>query len=186
MILETERLRLRPWLTADAEALYRYACDPAVAAAAGWPVHTDVGHSRRIIRDILSLPETFAVELKELGDPVGSIGVMTGKRSCLELPDDEGEVGYWLGAPFWGRGLMGEAVRRIMEHAVADLKLKKLWGVCSRSNIRSMRVLERCGFSESAAVPDRLCAAGKRVFAMTAPECFAAFGRRQELSVSLP
>ena len=167
MILETERLRLRPWVAADAEALYRYACDPAVAAAAGWPAHTDVEHSRRIIRDILTLPETFAVELKELGHPVGSIGVMTGKRSCLDLPDDEGEIGYWIGAPFWGRRLMPEAVRRITEHAFADLGLKKLWGVCSESNTLSMKVLEKCGFHETSAVPDRLRAARKHVFAMT-------------------
>lgn len=174
MILETERMLLRPWVTADAEALYRYAGDPVVAAAAGWPVHTDVEHSRRIIRDILSLPETFAVELKELGHPVGSIGVMTGKRSCLDLPDDEGEIGYWLGVPFWGRRLMPEAVRRIMEHAFAELGLKKLWGVCSQNNLRSMKMLERCGFRESAAVPDRFRAAQKHVFVITSPEYLAA------------
>ena len=51
MILETERLILRPWDESDAEDLYRYASDPAVGPIAGWPVHTSVENSREIIHD---------------------------------------------------------------------------------------------------------------------------------------
>ena len=49
MTLETERLILRPWEEADAEACYRYAKDPRVGPMAGWPVHTSVENSRQII-----------------------------------------------------------------------------------------------------------------------------------------
>ena len=169
MVLETERLRLRPWILADAEALYRYARDPRIGAGAGWATHPNVEYSRRIIREVLSLPGTFAVELKEDAGAVGSIGVMTGGRSCLDLPDDEGEIGYWLGAPFWGRGLMREAVRRLAGYAFNDLKLAKLWGVCSEDNLRSKRVLERCGFRTlpPGALPATVRASGKYVAVLT-------------------
>ena len=101
-ILETERLVLRPWKESDAEECYRYAQDPRVGPAAGWPVHTSVENSRRIIRDVLSVPETYAIVLKETGLPIGSIGL---HHNDLAEKDDEAELGYWLGVPYWGREL---------------------------------------------------------------------------------
>ena len=53
-MMETERLLLRPWQESDAEALYRWASDPEVGPAAGWPPHTSVENSRDIIRTVLS------------------------------------------------------------------------------------------------------------------------------------
>ncbi|MBQ9068714.1 MAG: GNAT family N-acetyltransferase, partial [Eggerthellaceae bacterium] len=73
MMLETERLILRPWEESDAEDLYRYASDPEVGPIAGWPIHTSVENSREIIREVLSAPETYAVVLREVGHAVGSI-----------------------------------------------------------------------------------------------------------------
>ena len=61
MTFETNRIVLRPWAESDAEDLYRYARDPRVGPAAGWPVHTSVENSREIIRDVLSAEETYAV-----------------------------------------------------------------------------------------------------------------------------
>ena len=65
MILETNRLILRPWCESDAEYLYTYASDPEVGPPAGWPPHTSVENSREIIRTVLSKPETYAVCLKK-------------------------------------------------------------------------------------------------------------------------
>ena len=70
MILQTERLFLRPWEDSDAEELYKYAKDPRVGPIAGWPVHTSVENSLEIIRGVLSEPETYAVVLKETGLPM--------------------------------------------------------------------------------------------------------------------
>ena len=74
MILETERLILRPWREDDVANLYIYASDPDVGPPAGWPPHTSVENSLEIIRTVLSAPETYAVCLKENGKPIGSIG----------------------------------------------------------------------------------------------------------------
>lgn len=56
-VLETERLILRPWEESDAEECYKYAKDPLVGPAAGWPVHTSVENTRQVIRDVLMVPQ---------------------------------------------------------------------------------------------------------------------------------
>ena len=137
MILETERLILRPWEETDAEECYRYAKDPRVGPSAGWPVHTSAENSRQIIQDVLSAPETYAIVLKETGLPVGSIGL---HRNDLARKDDEMELGYWLGVPWWGRGIVPEAARELLRHAFEDLGLARVWcgsseGLLSRESL---------------------------------------------------
>ena len=80
MELQTKRLILRAWKESDAEALYKYARNPNVGPIAGWPPHTSVENSREIIKAVLSTPETYAVVLKETGEAVGSIGIMTARN----------------------------------------------------------------------------------------------------------
>lgn len=146
MTLKTERLLLRPWQESDAEDLFKYASSPDIGPIAGWPVHTSVENSLDVIRNVLSVPETYAVVLKEKGHAVGSVGLMIGKKSHMELPDTEGEVGYWIGVPYWGQGLIPEAIREIQRHAFEDLKLQKLWCGYFDGNNKSKRVQEKCGF----------------------------------------
>ena len=146
MKLETERLILRPWRETDAESLYGYAKDERVGPAAGWPPHTSVENSREIIRGVLSEPETYAVCRKEDDRAIGSIGLMIGSASGLSLPDNEGELGYWIGVPFWGQGFIPEAVRGLIRYAFEKLRLEKLWCGYFDGNEKSKRVQEQCGF----------------------------------------
>ena len=146
MIIETERLILRPWDETDAESLFEYAKDDRVGPIAGWPPHTSVENSREVIKTVLSAPETYAVCLKEDYRAIGSIGLMVGKQSNLDLPEDEGEIGYWLGVPFWGQGLIPEAVRELIRHAFGNLHLTRLWCGYFDGNEKSKRVQEKCGF----------------------------------------
>jgi len=124
MILETERLILRPWEEADAKECYQYARDPRVGPIAGWAVHTSVENSRQVIRDVLMVPETYAIILKESGLPIGSIGL---HHNDLAEKEDEAELGYWLGVPYWGQGLVPEAARELLRHAFEDLNLFRVF-----------------------------------------------------------
>ncbi len=146
MILQTERLILRPWEEADAEALYKYAKNPNVGPIAGWMPHTSVENSREIIQNVLSAPETYAVVLKGESEPVGSIGLMVGKRSNIEIADNEGEIGYWIGEPYWGRGLIPEAARELIRYAFEEIGLDNLWCGYFDGNEKSKRAQEKCGF----------------------------------------
>ena len=143
MILQTKRLILRPWSENDAEELYKYASDPEVGPPAGWPPHTSVENSREIIRTVLSALETYAVCLKENGKPIGSIGL---HRNDLAEKDDEYELGYWIGKPFWGQGLIPEASRELLRYAFEDLGMSRIWCGYYDGNEKSRRVQEKLGF----------------------------------------
>lgn len=147
MILKTERLILRPWEESDAESLYKYAKDDRVGPIAGWPPHTSVENSLEIIKNVLVVPETYAVCLKDDNRAIGSIGLMIGKQSNLDLPDNEAELGYWVGVPFWGQGIIPEAAKELMLHGFKDLKLQAIWCGYFDGNEKSKRVQEKCGFS---------------------------------------
>ncbi len=146
MKLETERLILRHWQEDDAKSLYRYAKDPLVGPAAGWKPHESVAESRTIIQTVFNGNEIFAVTLKETGEPVGCIGITPSRCKPLAEGSMELEIGYWIGVPYWGQGLIPEAVRRIQEIAFADGVCDVLWSAHYDGNIKSRRVQEKCGF----------------------------------------
>ena len=147
MQLFTSRLLLRPWAEVDAPDLFALAKDPRVGPIAGWPPHTSVENSREIIRTVLSADETYAVCLAGSGRAIGSIGLMIGSASNLALPNNEGELGYWLGVPYWGQGLIPEACEALIKHAFEDRGLNKLWCGYFDGNEKSRRVQEKCGFT---------------------------------------
>lgn len=146
MELRTERLLLRPWLESDAAELYKYAKDPQVGPIAGWPPHQCVEDSLAVIRTVFSVPETYAVVSKETGLPIGCIGLKTGDATDMTDKDDECELGYWLGVPYWGQGLMTEAAKEMIRHAFENCGMTKVWCGYYDGNYRSKRVQEKCGF----------------------------------------
>lgn len=146
MQLTTERLILRPWCEADAESLYKYASDERVSAPTGFPVHTSVENSREIIRNVLSMGENYAVCLKTDGVAIGSIGLKIGAKSNFDLPETEGELGFWIGVPFWGQGFIPEAARELIRYAFDELHLTRLWCGYFDGNKKSKRAQEKCGF----------------------------------------
>lgn len=146
-MIETERLVLRPWREEDAPSLFKYARDPAVGPVAGWPSHKSEEESLAVIRTVFMKPEVYAVCIKPGDEPVGCCALMIGNRSNLGMPKDEAEVGYWIGRPYWGRGLIPEAVFALERRAFCDLNLKRLWCGYFEGNEQSKRVQEKCGFS---------------------------------------
>lgn len=145
MILETERLILRPWDESDAEEYYKYAKDDRIGPPCGWHPHTSVEQTRQVIRDYFSAPEIFAIVLKETGLPIGSIGLHFDNRDIVK-EDNEAELGYWLGVPYWGQGIIPEASREMLRHAFEDINLEKVWCGYYEGNEKSKRAQEKVGF----------------------------------------
>ena len=140
--LETERLVLRPWREEDAAALFKYARDPAVGPAAGWPVHKDEADSLNILRTVLMKENTRAVTIKGSDEPVGSIGYFPSDGSASK---GEPEIGYWIGVPFWGRGYIPEAVKALIARCFSE-GAARVWCAHFEGNEKSRRVIEKCGF----------------------------------------
>ena len=145
-MLETERLILRRWDESDADSLYEYARDPDVGPVAGWPAHRSVEESLEVIRNVFNGKETYAICLKSDNKAIGAIGLKFKGDTDMTERDDECELGYWLGKPFWGRGLMTEAAMETLRHAFEDLDMTKVWAGYYEGNTRSKRVQEKCGF----------------------------------------
>ncbi len=158
MILTTERLILRRWEDSDAEDLYEYAKDPDVGPIAGWPAHRSIAESRDVIRNVLQGREAYAICLKTDNRPIGTIELKLNGRTDMTESDDECELGYWLGKPFWGQGIMPEAAKEMLRHAFEDIGMTKVWIGYYDGNTKSKRVQEKCGFryqwkSENVDVP---------------------------------
>lgn len=146
-MIETERLLLRPWADTDAGALFRYASHRDIGPIAGWLPHTSVENSLEIIRTVFSAPETYAVVLKETGVPVGCCGIMfSDTLHTADMEQNEAEIGYWIGKPYWGQGLIPEAVKALLSRCFEDLTLDAVWCGHYEGNTRSKRVIEKCGF----------------------------------------
>ncbi|QBF27135.1 N-acetyltransferase [Pseudomonas tructae] len=146
MKLETERLTLRPWHATDAADLYEYARDPRVGPIAGWPVHTSVEHSAQIISTVFNHPEVYALEFKDSQRVIGCVGILIGSDSNFQISDQEGEIAYWIGVPYWGQGLVPEAVCTVMQHAFNTLELQALWCGYFADNRQSQVAQAKCGF----------------------------------------
>lgn len=141
--LETERLILRSWRKKDAPNLYEYAKNPNVGPHAGWKPHESVYESKTIIAQLFMNNICWAMIDKETNKPIGSIAFEEDKFR----PDVKSkELGYSLSEDFWGRGLMTEAAKRVIRYAFEELKLDVLMIRTGDSNLRSQRVIEKCGF----------------------------------------
>ena len=119
--METERILLRHWQESDAEALFKYASDPDVGPRAGWPAHKSVEESLEIIRTFFHNDTTWAIVLKETGEAIGCIGYYTHETSNIPIGENDCEVGYWIGKPYWNRGICTEKLSR--------------WRLCGKSPV---------------------------------------------------
>ena len=143
--LETQRLILRPWQMEDLEDFYEYASIDGLGQMAGWMPHRSLEESRTILNLFMDGKKTFALEYKETGKVIGSLGIEEPN------PDPEKslygrEIGYALHKDHWGQGLMPEAVKAVISWCFDDLHYDFL--ICCHFdwNHQSKRVIEKCGF----------------------------------------
>src|SRR5262245_13239994 len=126
-------IRLREVVDADVPLFFEYQDDVMAQRMAAIPVRDRAGfdaHWAKIRADETSVIRTVLVD-----------GVVAGYVLSFER-DGHREVGYWIGRPFWGRGVATDAVRAFLAH---DSR-RPLHGHVARHNGASMRVLEKCGF----------------------------------------
>lgn len=145
--IETDRLILRPWRESDLQDLYEYAKVDGVGQMAGWLPHESIEVSKQILGFFIRDKKTFALELKENGKVIGSLGLEE-RDENIDVPDDMlgREIGYVLSKDYWGRGLMPEAVKAVIDCCFRELNFDYL--TCGHFvwNDQSRRVVDKCGF----------------------------------------
>lgn len=145
-MLKTKRLILRKWTESDTESLFEYAKNPDVGPIAGWPPHKSKEESLSVIQNVLNGKECYAICEKGNNKAIGSIELKLNGFTDMTDRDDECELGYWLGKPFWGKGYMTEAARELLRHGFEELKMNKIWCGYYDGNLKSKRVQEKVGF----------------------------------------
>jgi ribosomal-protein-alanine N-acetyltransferase len=158
--LETERLTLRTLRESDAADVFAYASHPEVSRYVTWESHQTIEDSRAFIswvsdRVAEDASGDWGVELKETGRIVGSIGFVHVDELNLC-----GDVGYALALEYRGRGLMAEALRRIIAFAFTEMKLNRLEAVHFIENEASGRVMQKAGMLYEGLLRQRMLVKG--------------------------
>ncbi len=148
VIIETERLILRPWKSDDLNDFYSYASVNGVGQLAGWNPHKSKEESQNILNMFMADKKTFALELKRNKKVIGSIGLEEIAIDIGEPYTSLGgrEIGYVLSKEYWGQGLMPEAVTSVINHCFKELHYDFLQCSHSFENEQSKRVIEKVGF----------------------------------------
>lgn len=147
VLLETQRLYLRCWDWRDLEDLYAYAQDPQVGPRAGWEPHASLEVSKRILQLFIQGKKTFALELKENAQVIGSLGIEDLRWNLEGFERFQGrEIGYVLKKTYWNQGLMSEAVEAAITYCFEAVKLDYLFCGHFEENTASKRVIQKAGF----------------------------------------
>ena len=148
VILETDRLILRAWEITDLDDFFEYASVEGVGEKAGWEHHKSKDKSLEILKMFIEEKKVFAIVLKENQKVIGSIGI---EELSEELDKDLDnllgrELGYVLNKDYWNKGIMKEAVSKVVEYCFNTLKLNFLMASYFNHNIPSKKVLENLNF----------------------------------------
>ena len=149
ILLETERLILRPFKQSDLRDFNEYASVPGVGEMAGWKHHETIEKTQEILDMFIKEDKTFAIVFKKNNKVIGSLGVEKyGLDDKLtEFNSYYGrEIGYVLSKDYWGKGIMPEAVGAVIKYLFNDLNLDFLTCGYYDFNNQSKRVQEKCGF----------------------------------------
>jgi ribosomal-protein-alanine N-acetyltransferase len=153
VVLNTERLSLRPWRESDLQDFYEYASVDGVGQMAGWKPHNTLEESRTILAHFIRGNHVFALEYQ--GKVIGSLGIEKYNEAHYpELAPYQGrEIGYVLSRDYWGRGLMPEAVQQVIQWLFEEEKLDFILVGHFDWNRQSQRVIEKCGFLYNKTLP---------------------------------
>ena len=149
LVIETERLILRPFKQSDLQDFNEYASVPGVGEMAGWKHHETIEKTQEILDMFIKEDKTFAIVFKNNNKVIGSLGV---EKYGLEdkLTEFNGyygrEIGYVLSKDYWGKGIMPEAVEAVINYLFNNLNLDFLTCGYYDFNNQSKRVQEKCGF----------------------------------------
>lgn len=126
-------IHLRDVLESDLPIFYEQQLDPEATAMANFPSREReafMAHWAKIMAGETNILKTIVCD-----------GQVAGNIVSWEM-DGQREVGYWLGKPFWGRGIATAALSALLE----QVKIRPLYAYVFRSNVASLKVLQKCGF----------------------------------------
>jgi ribosomal-protein-alanine N-acetyltransferase len=162
MILQTQRLTLRPVQVDDAAALYKARGDVDVMRYWDWPAQDSSDHVRDILAAHIPGPGDdtmlwWVVALSANGPAIGECDL-----SQIDRHNGRAEVGFLFAKAHWGQGYAREAMERVIRFGFHDLGLARLWARFHDGNDASRRLLERLGFAYEGRLRGHIVRDGER------------------------
>jgi len=139
----TARLALRPIAHDDAGAIFDgYAQDAAVTRFVVWRPHRSRSDTEAFVAQCLATPpdvsQTYVIAGRRDGD-------LRGTFALRRITSHRLDCGYVLARPWWGQGLMTEALTEIVGWAMQQPAIFRIGAVCDVDNIGSARAMEKAG-----------------------------------------
>ncbi len=144
MKIELGEYVIRDWARGDAGSIVRYANNRKIAVwlRDRFPFPYTASDAKVFLARVAQQNPRTVFAIATQSEAIGGIG--------LEFGDDvhrfTAELGYWLGEPFWGRGIVTDAVRRFTAWAFEHLTVHRIHAAVFAGNEASVRVLEKAGF----------------------------------------
>lgn len=137
--------RLRPWTVADATSLSKYGNDDGIAGfmTDAFPHPYTIEAAERFINFAMQHSPTRIFALEVEGEAAGGIGL----HPQEDVHRRNAELGYWLGRPFWGKGIITDAIRQMVTYGFENLAIDRIFARPFGNNTASQRVLEKAGFN---------------------------------------
>ena len=145
MKLESAACIVRSYRESDAASLARHGNDRRIwlNLRDRFPHPFLVADADAYIAHTLRQPEPVSFAIDVGGEAVGGISLRPGQ----DIERCGAELGYWVGASHWGRGIATSAVRLLSAYAFAETTLARVWAVPFVHNLASIRVLEKAGYA---------------------------------------
>ena len=138
------KFTLRPFTDTDLSSLVKYANNRNVAKNLTnmfpFPYSEKDGKKFISMTNEAEPRQVFAIDIK--GETAGAIGI----HPQADIWRNNAELGYWLAEPFWGKGIMTEAVKQMVEYGFVNFEIDRIYARPFGSNIGSQKVLEKAGF----------------------------------------
>ena len=145
--LTTQRLTLRRMMVADASDMFEYACRHDVTKYVTWHPHPDRAYTKEYLqylgnRYAAGMFYDWAIVYEPDCKMVGTCGF-----TSFDFVSDSAEVGYVLNPEYWGKGIMQEALGRVLRFGFEELGLHRIEAKYIKENERSRHVMEKVGMT---------------------------------------
>ena len=147
--IQTDRLILRAFKESDLDDFYEYASVPGLGERAGWKHHESKEESKNILDFMIKTDQTFAICDKKTDKVIGTLAVKALDEEDIspELKDYKGRnIGAALSKNYWNKGLMTEAINKLIDYLFNELDYDFLMAGFFDYNHNSKRLQEKCGF----------------------------------------
>ena len=152
LILETKRLKIRPFQDTDLQSFAAYRSDPAVEKYQGWGTPYSIEAAAKFIEEMKNTRPATQGQWYQLAIEVKAEGAMIGDSAFCILAEDfrQAEIGFTLARLYQGKGYATEAVARLLDYLFGEIGLHRVRATCDVENLASIKLLERVGMRREA------------------------------------